>query len=434
MATPTEEQVLYSFSGSPDGSGPDSRGTLVADAAGNLYGETGTGGAFGFGTVFKVTPTGQESVIYSFTGGSDGAHPGGGLIIDQQGNLYGTATAGGDVACNEGGSLPGCGTVFKIDTSGNESVVHAFTGGSDGLDPEGGLVVDSNGNLYGTTAEGGTGSCFPFPNNGCGTVFKITPSGNTTVLYNFNLADGAVPQGSLVIDSEGNLYGNTRFGGNGVAGPGVVFKVDANGNETVLHRFNDGSDGDLPETNLVMDSSGNLYGVTEAGGTGCSDGCGTVFEVNASGSESILYRFTGGADGGAPFGSLFIDAAGDLIGTTGNGGTGSCAPVQPGLTPGGCGVIFELNPSDIETVLYSFDGNGDGDNPGGGLIAGPNGALYGKTISGGANGDGTVYCLSDTPCISVPEPSSASLLAIGLLGAVRRRRSTAIIARTNSTP
>jgi uncharacterized repeat protein (TIGR03803 family) len=209
------------------------------------------------------------SVLYSFKGGTDGANPFGGLLRDSGGNLYGTTIYGGTGGCNDGFGDLGCGTVFKLDTSGNETVLHSFTGTPDGEYPYAGLVRDSSGNLYGTTESGGVGSCTGF-GAGCGTAFKLDTSGNETVLHSFTgTPDGEYPAAGLVRDSSGNLYGTTIQGGSN-PGPytsGTVFKIDAGGNETVLHSFTGHpSDGASPFAELMLDSVGNLYGTTHGHG------------------------------------------------------------------------------------------------------------------------------------------------------------------------
>src|SRR5271157_4610665 len=273
--------VLYTFTGSPDGAVSD--GGLVRDAQGNLYGTTSQGGdpacTNGCGTVFKVNTTGNETVLYSFTGGADGAYPGAGLLRDAQGNLYGTTGQGGALACN---APNGCGTVFKVDTTGKETVLYSFTGGADGSTPEAGLLPDAQGNLYGTTSQGGDPAC----TNGCGTVFKVDTTGKETVLYSFTgLPDGASPTAGLVQDAQGNLYGTTSQGGDPACtnGCGTVFKVDTKGKKTVLYSFTGGADGAIPYAGLARDAPGNLYGTAQRGGnlacTGPTNGCGTVFKL-----------------------------------------------------------------------------------------------------------------------------------------------------------
>ena len=298
-----KETILHNFTGLPDGNIPEAG--LIRDAAGNLYGTTYAGGARDGGTVFKVEPTGKEVVLYSFTGPPDGMGPVASLVGDAQGNLYGTTYYGGNGAC---GYIRGCGTVFKLDPSGKETVLHAFISPDGGYYPAAGLIRDAAGNLYGTTYSGGA--------NGFGTVFKLDSTGHLTVLHPFTGgADGGYPLGGLI------LSGNLLFGASGVGGAsgyGTVFKMDKTGNETVLYSFTGGADGRYPLTGLVHDSAGNFYGTTEQGG---AFHYGAVFEVDSEGRETVLHSFTYGADGAFPVAGVVLDAAGNLYGTTNNGGT-----------------------------------------------------------------------------------------------------------------
>jgi uncharacterized repeat protein (TIGR03803 family) len=303
-----EYSVVYTFKGSPNDGAYPAVG-LIQYSSGNLYGITSGGGSSGNGTIFKVDSSGHETVLYSFAGGSgDGANPVGNLVTDSSGNLYGVTQSGGPA---------NAGTVYKVDPSGNETLLHSFNfTGKDGSIPVAGLVIDSAGNLYGTTDGGG-------PQN-FGTVFKIDPSGKETVLHNFTAADGQHPEAGLLLDSAGNLYGTTRDGGLGAGTSGTVFKVDPSGNESVLYSFTGGNDGGNPEGSVVMDSAGNLYGTTEVGGT---NGDGTVFKLDPSGKESVLHSFTG-PDGAGPYGTnLAMDAMGNLYGTTERGGAYSWGAV-----------------------------------------------------------------------------------------------------------
>jgi len=243
----------------------------VLDAQGNLYGITYNGGTSDYGTVFKVDTTGTETVLHSFagSGAGDGQGPSGGVVLDPQGNLYGT-TAEGGAHCTQSG-FAGCGTVFKIDAAGKETVLYSFAGkqGKDGQLPDGGVVLDPQGNLYGTTSGGGV-YCAKGDLPGCGTVFKIDNSGTETVLHSFAGRignDGKIP-GGVVLNLQGNLFGTTFYGGDGrkpgcLSGCGTVFEVDASGNETVLYTFNGKTgEGDLPSPPLSRDLLGNLYGTT----------------------------------------------------------------------------------------------------------------------------------------------------------------------------
>jgi uncharacterized repeat protein (TIGR03803 family) len=302
--------------------------------------------------IITCMPAKAQSFVTLFSFNStDGANPFYGVIMDAKGNLYGTTVNGGAY---------GDGTVYKLDPSGNETILHSFAGGSDGLWPYGGVIMDAAGNLYGSTHSGGA--------YGDGTVYKLDPSGNETVLFGFNGTDGSVPLGSLSMDTAGNLYGTTYVGG--AYDSGTVFKVDPSGNGGVLYNFTGGSDGGGPYSGVILDSAGNLYGTTSLGGANC----GTLFKVDSAGSETVLFTFNG-ADGCTPYGGLIMDAAGNLYGTTASGG-GSYWCSAPG-----CGTVFKLDPSGNETVLYIFGVNG-GDLPLAGLIRDAAGNLYGTTATG----------------------------------------------------
>jgi uncharacterized repeat protein (TIGR03803 family) len=352
--------VLYSFKGGTDGGSPFAG--VIRDPAGNLYGTALAGGIGvpcdgGCGVVFKVDTAAHETVLYAFTGYADGAAPDAGVIQDSAGNLYGTASTGNQA--NDG-------VVYNLDSAGRQTVLYAFPFGTDGENPEGGVIRDSAGNLYGTTYQGGTG--------GAGTVFKLDAAGQETVLHNFTgLDDGGYPQSNLILDSSGNLYGTARAG-SGHAG--VVFKVDTSGNETVLYSFTGGDDGRNPLGGVVFDSAGNLYGTTKAGGFA---NAGVVFKLNPAGQETVLYNFRGGADGHSPVAGVILDSAGNLYGTTSAGGAANA------------GVVYMVNPAGQETVLYSFTGGADGSLPYAGVVRDSSGNLYGTTVEGGAGGEGVVY-------------------------------------------
>lgn len=337
------ETGLYSFprNGS-NGATPDSG--LAADAAGNGYGTTSGGGANRQGVIYKINLRG-ESVLYSFTGSPGGFFPGS-LVRDPAGNLYGSTQYGGNSNnCNGG---VGCGILFKLDTAGKFTLLHTFTGtGGDGANPSGAPIFDSSGNLYGVTQAGGLtgGSC---GQSGCGTVYKIDTAGNESVLYSFTGAggDGSIPSGSLLL-IKGVLYGTTVHSSCGVGGS--AYSLTVTGSESVLYCFTSSVNGTSPNGGLVTDSSGNLYGTMYEGGNfggACPAlGCGTVYELSFdSGSgkwvDKVLYSFTGaGGDGKNPLGPLVIDSKGNLYGTTTYGGSTSC---NGGF--GGCGVVFEVTP------------------------------------------------------------------------------------------
>jgi len=317
------ETVLRSFAAShTDGHYPYAG--LLMDTTGNLYGTAQSGGAKGLGTVFKLSPNGTETLLYSFcvlAACADGYHPRAGLIMDTKGNLYGTAFDGGAYDA---------GAVFELSPSGTETVLHSFcqqTGCPDGYYPQAGLVMDTNGNLYGTTLYNGA--------YGGGTVFKISSDGTATTFYNFCTAtgckNGRYPQAGLILDTNGNLYGTT-YGG-GAYGKGTVFELSPSGAETVLHSFcarTGCSDGSHPRADLVMDTAGNLYGTTYYGGT---NSVGTVFKLSPNGTETVLHSFAAnGSDGTHPYAGLVTDTMGNLYGTTYSGGAN------------GYGTVFKVTP------------------------------------------------------------------------------------------
>ena len=372
-------KILYSFQNQAAGGYPYA--SLISDKAGNLYGTTFGGGGnaceFGCGTVFKLTPDGTETVLHTFTGGSDGSLPRGSLIMDKAGNLYGTTESGGS-----GGGDCGCGTVFKLAPDGTETILYSFKAGNDGYSPFGGVIADKAGNLYGTTLEGGNGG-------GSGIVFKLAPDGTETVLHAFSGTDGSSPFAGLIADKAGNLYGTTSGGGSGdvECGCGVVFKVAPNGAETVLYSFKSFDDGRTPFGGLMADKAGNLYGTTTVGGSGtaCSIGCGTVFKLAPDGTETILYAFKGGKDGAEPYGGV-IEKSDSLYGTTTYGGDIGC---DEGF---GCGTVFRIASGGVEKVLHAFpSGTQDGYGPYASLLAGKAGTLYGAAYSGGSGQLGTVF-------------------------------------------
>jgi uncharacterized repeat protein (TIGR03803 family) len=359
-------------------------------AAGGMVG--GLCQSFGCGTVFELTASGAAKILYNFSASPDGEDPVGGLVRDSKGDLYGTTSYGGRAGGVCGTS--GCGTVFELIKTGGtytEKVLYAFTGGTDGANPSSGLVRDTNGNLYGTTLGGGGSGCSS--GAGCGTVFKVNSTGNEEVLYSFTGgADGANPSASLILDATGNLYGTTanggKFGGACTSwGCGTVFKVTPTGKEVVIYRFKGRADGQTPVAPLVRDGKGNLYGTTSTGGDvnniDCAiqeNGCGVVFELTAKGVLVTLYKFTGyPMDGQHPLAGLILDKQGNLYGTTEWGG------------PSNDGTAFKLSPSGVETVLHNFVGGADGLSPHGSLVLDTKGNLYGTTLYGGAFGDGVLF-------------------------------------------
>src|ERR1700722_2145994 len=315
-AKKSQDEILYSFVGGADGAYPGSG--IIADSSGNFYDTTEEGGKANLGTVFELTANGAESVLYSFAGGaSDGALPGASLIADGAGNLYGTTIDGGNGDCGDAG----CGTVFELMPGGGESILYSFQGDGDGAGPQASLFMDSAGNLFGTTFAGGSSNC----EGGGGTVCELAPAGNGTwaesVLYAFGGGtDGAGPQGGLIEDPAGNLYGTTTSGGPSVhcpGGCGTVFELSptrvGSWTEAVIHSFklpHNGGDGAYPASNLMMDVHGNLFGTTPQGGSkACGGGCGVIFELspshNGTWTETFPFKFTAGKHGAFPSAGLF---------------------------------------------------------------------------------------------------------------------------------
>jgi uncharacterized repeat protein (TIGR03803 family) len=358
LDTAGQETVLYTFTGSGHGSNPVSG--VVRDPAGNLYGTTYYGGSENAGVVYKVDTAGHSTVLHNFTGGADGANPQAGVVLDAAGNLYGTTAFGGNACPNARYYTVGCGAVYKVDMAGHVTVLYTFTGEADGGNPLAGVIRDSEGNLYGTTGGGGASNV--------GVVYKLDPTGQETVLYDFlGGAGGGQPGTGVVRDSAGNFYGTA--GGGATGDWGVVYKLDTAGNQTVLHTFTAGADGSYPN-GLTLDSAGNLYGTTENGAAGF----GVVFEIDTTGNLAVLYTFTGGADGSNPQAGVTRNSAGSIYGTTSNGGAADA------------GVVYELDSSGQETVLYSFTGGADGGEPYAAIILGSDGNLYGTTRGGGHAG------------------------------------------------
>ena len=371
--------ILVSFDGT---NGGNPTGGLVQATDGNLYGTTSGGNPADYGTVFKITPSGALTTLYIFTHGADGGDPEAGLVQGTDGNFYGT-TYGGGVGGNCYGGI-GCGTVFKITPAGTLTTLYNFTGGSDGGNLRAGLIQGGDGNFYGTTPGDGGGG-------GDGTVFKITASGTLTTLHTFDGSDGANPWDTLAQGRDGNFYGTTLNYGSG--GRGTVFEITPGGTLTTLDSF-DGADGGNPWAAPVQGSDGNFYGTTGGGG---AYGHGTVFKITSSGALTTLYNFGGadvlGSDGYGPTALLVQARDGDFYGTTQNGG-GSSNCVA------GCGTVFKITPSGTLTTLHRFDGT-DGGNPFAGLVQARDGSFYGTTINGGANNYGTIFHLR----VVCPSPS-----------------------------
>jgi uncharacterized repeat protein (TIGR03803 family) len=354
--------VLSNFTGA---SGAYPYGGLMQDSAGTIYGTTYSGGSSSAGTMFAML-YGAEPVLHSFSG-SDGSIPKGGLSRDQHGVLYGTTQEGGTY---------GLGTVFALNSTGTLTTLHSFAGGSsDGEYPLGGVALDSAGNLYGITQNGGDLSCnAPY---GCGIVWALSPTGTETVLHIFSGADGAnAGYGSLMLDKSGNLYGVTAYGG--TSNDGVIFRITTGGSFTVLHNFT-GTDGSLAYGTPAEDSSANLYGTAAQGG---KYGGGTVWKLTSTGVLTVLHHFASGtADGAYPLAGVVRDGKGNLYGVTYYSGAF------------GQGTVFKVRGTTF-TLLHSFNCASDGCYPVGALVEDKTGNLYGTGNVGGAYGTGTVWKLT----------------------------------------
>jgi hypothetical protein len=428
-----KEKVLYSFQGGSDGSLPS--GGVVFDSAGNLYGVTTDGGTLcpspGCGTIFQLAPPAKkggvwtETVLHVFDG-DHGSRPAGSVIVDAKGNLYGTTAYGGSGTCTLLGGNVGCGLVYELSPAEKKgaqwkySILYNFQGGKDGQYPVQNLTLDTTGNLYGATIfGGGFGTTCDAPYyRYCGTIFELNPPTKKDghwkekVLYSFkgvksgqDSGDGATPNGGLVLDRKGAIYGTTYFGGNnqkgscqggvGGTGCGIVFKLappinEGAWTEKALYRFN-GQDGANSVAGVILDGSGNLYGTTSFG----PGPYGLVFELKKpsgkvhSWTETVLHPFSGENGGSDPIASVVLDAAGNLFSSTYSGGTFS-------------GTVFRLETPTQQGgawafgILYGFTGSPDGAQPAANLIFDKNGNLYSTTQKGGTGpcsfyGCGTVF-------------------------------------------
>jgi uncharacterized repeat protein (TIGR03803 family) len=364
--------VIHNFTGRSDGSNPLAGFTI--DVAGNMYGTASSGGNSGAGVVFKLNTSGQETVLHNFTGGADGANPQASLILDKAGNLYGTTNAGG---------VSNAGTVFEVTRTGKEKVLHTFAGGADGANPIAGLAIDKAGNLYGTTTAGGS--------SGKGTVYMLavpTVIGGAwkeKVLHTFGTGtDGTIPVAGVTLDTSGNLYGTTSAGG--AYGYGTVFQLERSASswtENILHDFALGGDGGIPYAGLVVDSKGTFYGAATEGGGGGTTGGGTVFELTHAGSSwtfTVLYALPGWDISGT-FRNLLLES-GKIYATTHCDGDYSS------------GTVYELTSANgtwTYNSLYVFTGGSDGLYSFSNLVADKEGNLYGTTNEAGANGLGTAF-------------------------------------------
>jgi uncharacterized repeat protein (TIGR03803 family) len=359
--------TLYNFEG-PSGSDPQQ---LVQGADGSFYGLTFRGGAYDSGSIFKITPTGAFTLLYSFCaeeGCPDGNFPNGSLLLGTDGNFYGATAFGG---------ASGVGTVFRFTPAGNLTTLYSFSGSQrEGYAPNGGLVEGRDGQLYGTTTSGGR--------NANGTIFKMSLGGHATTLYHFcsldHCADGTDPTAGLILGSDGNFYGTTA--GSGFANAGTVFKFTPTGTLTTLYTFcqiRGCVDGAFPYAALIEGKDGNFYGTTSYS---ADSGAGTLFRITPSGFLTVLAIFNL-VDGDNPNGQLVQAADQSLFGTTAMGGA-------PAL---GDGNVFTLPFAGTVTTLHAFDGT-DGEFPGG-LVQGTDGNFYGTTSYGGTNNAGTIFSISD---------------------------------------
>jgi uncharacterized repeat protein (TIGR03803 family) len=399
--------VLHAFTAAPDGAVP---GAMIGDEHGNLYGTTRFGGEATCGdgtcgTVFKVDQAGNETVLYRFQGGSNGTNPVAGLIRDAKGNLYGTTQGNG--------SIGGAAVVFKLGPNGQETSFDIAGPNACCFDSP--LARDAKGNLYGMSPYGGEPNCNLVRNQlGCGTLFKVSPAGKFTVLHVFKGKDGIQPEGGLVLDRKGNLYGVAAYGGKlkcdypgwgqpAGAGCGTIYKLDPSGKLTVLHTFTGPGDGSYP-LGLIIDSAGNLYGIAESGGDVAGNyiyGLGTVFKVDTSGKFGVVFTFTPKTTLNNVYADhLARDAKGNLYGLQ---QYNNCAQ------GGGC--LFRVDPKGKYADLYDFQGEGKGGDQDGyqpmGVVLGPDGDVYGSMFLGGgnngggicSNGCGTIFHL--TPSVGV---------------------------------
>jgi len=376
-------KVLFSFE-EEAGEYPDT--DLIVDGAGNIYGTSVTGGDFGTGTVFQLAPSGNSwthTVLYSFTGLSDGGQPYKGVTLDAQGNLYGSAVIGGNFgACPE----DGCGVIYKLTNSGGtwtQTVIHAFNG-ADGYGPGAALTFDQAGNLYGMTPVGGA--------NGLGVIYQLKPqpggSWKFRVIHHFTGGnDGSSgAAGRLLLAPDGNLYGVATTGG--ANGKGVAFRLkaapDGRWQFRTIYAFKGQPDAGFPYGALTMDAAGNLYGTSYWDG---ANNWGAVYQLaptpGGGWKERVLYSFKGGSDGNSSISNLVFDAAGNMYGTTSEGGAGC-----------NCGVIFKLAPEGNrwrESVVYRFQGVPDAGFAYNGMVKDAAGNFYGATVHGGDGNDGAIY-------------------------------------------
>ncbi|HWD20235.1 MAG TPA: choice-of-anchor tandem repeat GloVer-containing protein [Verrucomicrobiae bacterium] len=399
---------LYTFTDGVDGASPQSG--LAQASNGVFYGTALNGGTNGFGTIFSVTSAGAFTPLYSFTADVDGAAPWSALAPLTNGAFAGTTIAGAN----------GFGTIFQVTSNGVLTPRYSFTGTTDGSTPEGTLTLSTNGSLYGTTADGGA--------NGAGTIYRFTPAGAFNLLYTFTgSVDGVAPVAALTLGADGNFYGTTASGGTN--GDGTIFKLTQAGVFTSLYSFSNGVDGAIPQSALTLGSDGNLYGVTSSGGAHDN---GTLFRLTSAGKVVALYSFSSdngsgtNADGIGPT-SLLQARDGNLYGTTGSGGAF------------GSGTIFRATLAGAVTTLYTFGAissdsvtNVDGSDPTA-LIQGRDGNLYGTTVSGGPDAQGTIFEFSTSAAVAFSGVTYTNGQAILTLTGLTGQGSTVIDASTNLT-
>jgi uncharacterized repeat protein (TIGR03803 family) len=360
--------LLHTFGGNPDGAFPN--GGLIVGRDGNFYGETQSGGAHDFGTVYRITPAGALTIIHSMAG-LEANDPFGELALGRDGNFYGTTALGGT------GVFTGSGVVYRVTPGGALTTLHVFTGGDDGQFPETGLLRAPDGNFYGTTSAGGA--------TGNGTIFRITPSGTLTTLHAFTGTDGSFANAALILGPDGNFYGTTENGG--TANGGTVYRVSPSGAFTSLHSFTfDAGDGNGPRGSLAVGADGNFYGTTEFGGAFLH---GTTFRITPAGATTILHSFTG-FDGESPFAGLTLTSDGRFYGTTTN------------LGPAGSGTIYAMTPAGAVTTQFPLSPF-DGTSSVGQLLQTGDGTIYGTNSSEGPGfAVGDVFKLVPGPAFTSP--------------------------------
>jgi uncharacterized repeat protein (TIGR03803 family) len=403
VAIPSIAQVFTVLANFDDHAGSPEYMSLVQGRDGNLYGTTyagGSGGCIdgylrGCGVVFKITTDGTLTTVAAFGNVPSGIHPFAGLVLADDGNFYGTTPLGGSGTC---------GTIFKVTPGGKLTTLYNFNN-TDGCQPYAGLIQGADGNFYGTTRQGG--SNFTCLRSTCGTVFKVSTGGSLTTLHSFNGDDGAFPMGPLLLDKDGNFYGTTsgsRNLCNNNQGCGTIFKMTPGGDVTTLRTFNY-TDGAFPQDGLVQASSGDFYGTTFDGGNGgCQAECGTVFKITPSGQFTLLHNFING-DGADPDAGVIQATDGNFYGTT---------PWRGGY---GVGTVYKMTPSGKFRTLHSFDFT-DGADPYGGIVQATNGILYGTTNQGGTGFGGTVFSLDLglSPFVRLARESGKVGISVGILG------------------